>query len=1228
MSTKNNQISDASQTTFFGATIIDFNSNLAFRSQGSSLQVNIVEDKDNIRTTSDISYGNYNFTTNAQGAVTSIADDPNIPSAYPDGDDFYFPALGNAAFFEFEDFKFNGILKSVERNISPNGGVIHTVSMEDASTVLDGVQVILGDYVGMGEPNYGWSTATYNYTNRGPSTFEGGAMNNPTYNFGSSPFLSLGIWNPGGFTSKFYNVINVYGFNEQKFGLGATRTNWDGTISAMDQTGMNWLTTLDSTYDLINEKYWGAHHQFGGPIKFAGSRFRLDMYDLWELYTDGILPVNYRFSTNTSSLLQLISDVCQTASCDFYLTIDRLGKEQDYDSNSATNNWLNRVGPTLQNGVGGIDDVDPTDNAPISGVIRVNVVRRTAPPTSLTVIQEMIEELVGAGSVARGKTNLDKPDQPQETDDIPFVADDTNPNSKTLISAKHGRELIDDPMGKVLIGGKQSRVAFGNAVYQVWGTTTTSAGASWIGVLAAGVNDYTQVSVGGYAATVRELRHAMVSKDAWEAFICACRAGVPNQFNPGGVNIAQSRNVGSSFSRMTPRLLADIRQGDVSPHMYNALTDEEVSLSNKVHADDINEGSEVLYNKVHSLAMDFYGKQLAVPLPLMVKGYGEVGQRVNEWEITSAGWVERGAINGQWDSNMVDDKGRVKPLVTYNTGADFSEFGDDDFVYASAGTATLVNLNVDSKVYDSGAYNFALVRISNTPKKLDLNYNGLWESIDLAYGTNTEAQVYATSFGADNAKYTIAPSAHYPHEYGIPQESRFHVYGPWAATSSVIGAGYGKVDLEIDSELKPENFASTPIMDTIALARVFATAVNSSQAERGTIVLAGGPSTGTSPQIDSVNLGTQLINGGPYLTGLSCNVQADQIQTTYEMATWKVAFGKLVMFNQNKIEEVVNNRNKAAKIFRQLFKVPPPNRYYAEKRNKLSPPKRFQATSTHPFIGQHTYKFGDDIYPYVGSLGNDEIRVYSKSHRQKQAFCDWSGLFRGFGAKGPAGDLPGHHDGTFSIGWEPYPNAAHLNHFNFQGQEDNHDVSVVLSDKNDPVILRAGYGENQKPLGLRGPIILVGWGFDICAKPIPGVGYTFVPNHRRRSDTWKSGPIDLRWNETTKTWQPPPAILEGTSDTDWCPESGSGQLSVRLNTCSGVQLSVNNPLDIPVRAGSKVLIWADPGGNNYNIIQSEYHKEEDYVVCDVNCVGNDLIVSVKDFYIQWPSDCIECPPAV
>ena len=212
-----------------------------------------------------------------------------------------------------------------------------------------------------------------------------------------------------------------------------------------------------------------------------------------------------------------------------------------------------------------------------------------------------------------------------------------------------------------------------------------------------------------------------------------------------------------------------------------------------------------------------------------------------------------------------------------------------------------------------------------------------------------------------------------------------------------------------------------------------------------------------------------------------------------------------------------------------------------------------------------------------------------------------------------------------------WPTAQYLNHWNFVGDEAGHDTGVVKSNNPDPTIERGGFGVNQKPVGLRGPLYLVGWGFDLCADPVPGVSGSgegaereFIANHRRKSDSWKAGPVDLRWNSTTETWQPPPQILEGTSKQNSC----DGSFLAELNDCNSREVTVQNPLKIPVRISSNILIWSDQEENNYKLIQSQYHLEEDYVVCDVSCCSDGtLAVSLKDFYIQWPADpeCVECP---
>ena len=92
-------------------------------------------------------------------------------------------------------------------------------------------------------------------------------------------------------------------------------------------------------------------------------------------------------------------------------------------------------------------------------------------------------------------------------------------------------------------------------------------------------------------------------------------------------------------------------------------------------------------------------------------------------------------------------------------------------------------------------------------------------------------------------------------------------------------------------------------------------------------------------------------------------------------------------------------------------------------------------------------------------------------------------------------------------------------------------------------------GESQRPMGLRGPLIMTGWGYDTEDLPVPNkkleagekessaksenfglpknlpeklerthAKIHFLNDHLRRVDRWKSGPVDLRWDRERKVW--------------------------------------------------------------------------------------------------------------
>lgn len=96
--------------------------------------------------------------------------------------------------------------------------------------------------------------------------------------------------------------------------------------------------------------------------------------------------------------------------------------------------------------------------------------------------------------------------------------------------------------------------------------------------------------------------------------------------------------------------------------------------------------------------------------------------------------------------------------------------------------------------------------------------------------------------------------------------------------------------------------------------------------------------------------------------------------------------------------------------------------------------------------------------------------------------------------------------------------------------------------------------ESQRPVGLRGPMIVTGWGYDTEDFPVPNAKMeamfkdsnpksetfslptkelddlkeknpklAFLNHHLQRIDQWKSGPVDLRWDRERKVWVSPGA---------------------------------------------------------------------------------------------------------
>jgi hypothetical protein len=127
------------------------------------------------------------------------------------------------------------------------------------------------------------------------------------------------------------------------------------------------------------------------------------------------------------------------------------------------------------------------------------------------------------------------------------------------------------------------------------------------------------------------------------------------------------------------------------------------------------------------------------------------------------------------------------------------------------------------------------------------------------------------------------------------------------------------------------------------------------------------------------------------------------------------------------------------------------------------------------------------------------------------------------------------------------------------GNAYKNDFSIVAKDGySDGVninIKKVPYNNNVRSMGIRGPVILSGWGYDSRGLPVPNGSnetvqtgvytdpksgkktplygldpsgqYKFNPKTSTRRNLWKTGPVDLRWHDERKVWVGGQEMLEG-----------------------------------------------------------------------------------------------------
>lgn len=175
---------------------------------------------------------------------------------------------------------------------------------------------------------------------------------------------------------------------------------------------------------------------------------------------------------------------------------------------------------------------------------------------------------------------------------------------------------------------------------------------------------------------------------------------------------------------------------------------------------------------------------------------------------------------------------------------------------------------------------------------------------------------------------------------------------------------------------------------------------------------------------------------------------------------------------------------------------------------------------------------------FTQSASMSQEQIFSPLEIRKNYKSSTPGFRSPFTAGNSAGLFAGGSVGPTIKELNPYFSAM----FGDDGSDfiDNNDYVVVVNETGGSTTdLNIRKLDNRRGIdtvrtvGLRGPLILSGWGFDIADRPVPAKGtsgteqFEFDPNLVGNRAFWKTGPVNLMWDDERQVWAGGPQIVCG-----------------------------------------------------------------------------------------------------
>jgi hypothetical protein len=170
--------------------------------------------------------------------------------------------------------------------------------------------------------------------------------------------------------------------------------------------------------------------------------------------------------------------------------------------------------------------------------------------------------------------------------------------------------------------------------------------------------------------------------------------------------------------------------------------------------------------------------------------------------------------------------------------------------------------------------------------------------------------------------------------------------------------------------------------------------------------------------------------------------------------------------------------------------------------------------------------------------------------------------------------------------------------------------------------------QGVRGVGFKAPMVLTGWGYDTGGNPVPSSGDTFHPQAMHNPHLWKSGPVDLRWDDDRGVWT-------GGNTTKiylvkltnlYTPPSFSFEVD-RSN--SRDQYSRNGPQNMRAFDSTEAIYDPEYVAYTANEDNKNYYEQLDYTSLEFPFYEAFIIRETtdqvgQDYYNIWTNDCQDC----